>query len=398
MKNEWDYIFLSVQAYYIILFPYTLSEESDADQIHNILIHNEKGSVISCIFSYIFYPVFSLFGIKVTILASRIFLVILFFICSKSIKTKIEHLHGEDTAVAFYLITLLQSSVSFNSSRFLINNYAYLIGTLSFLAFLSQKKLLSIICLGAFILWQGLLVLGIYFHSSSYILTGNIYRELPLALVVSGILSKNPLKLLIDPALKGLDFYVYFVVWAFFGFSSYVFLPVTNFLAARGLIKLTTSTYKLPFANYFCFAIGSLSILALAHNCFAYTVQIDFSHIKAVENFHYLYMDTRQQLFPMPDAHILLTDLPPVATLYLDQNNITFSNTLHEDLLHFTHIISKSPYFPGFLIFSYIEYSNINIYKFSSQKIISVYIHQRTDIDLVKPKKLLPKCRSGSHA
>jgi hypothetical protein len=140
-----------------------------------------------------------------------------------------------------------------------------------------------------------------------------------------------------------------------------------------------------------------LSIVVLAHNCLAYTVQVDFSHIKAVENFHYLYVDTRLQLFPMPDAHILLTDLPPVPTFYLDQNNITFSNTLHEDLSHFTHIISKNPHFPGFLIFSYIEFSNINIYKFSSQKIISVYIHQRADIDLVKPKKMLPKCRSTPH-
>lgn len=238
MKNEWDYIFLSVQAYYIILFPYTLAEESDADQIHNILIHNQNGPAISWILSYISYPIFSLFGIKAAILISRILLGILFFICSKSIKTKIQQLHGEDTAVAYYLITALQSSVSFNSSRFLINNYAYLIGSLSLLFCLSQKKLLSIICLSIFILWQGLLVLGIYFHSSSHVLTGNIYREMPLALVLSGIVSKNPLKLLIDPAVKVFDYYMYFVVWAFFGFSSYIFLPVANFLAARGLVKL----------------------------------------------------------------------------------------------------------------------------------------------------------------
>lgn len=238
MKPVWDILLFSLLSYYIILIPHPVIEEQEPDSIHNALIHNHYKSLLSLIFSTLSRPIFYFSTIQVTLLYLRTLLLTAFFLTTRSLTKTISKIYGEDIAISYYLLIALQSRVTINSSRFLLSNYGFILGSVAFEWFLQGKrKAAGWICTFCLV-WNFMLELDVYVISEPSFKN----EEFPIGLIVlivAGSLSLRPKNSIVDARMKKILIFAFLSFLATFHIHSMFYaLPALTLLSARGLSRL----------------------------------------------------------------------------------------------------------------------------------------------------------------
>lgn len=237
--DVWDVLIGHLLGFYVAFCAVHVGDEGDIDGIHDVLVHGKASGLVPIVFSVAIYPVFKVLGIKSALLFSRLLVLLVFACFTKFLRGQISKFYGEETGMAFYLITAVQTTVGMNASRLLLDNYSFIIGTLSAALALNQNHLYLLVLYVIWTFWNFSLWFEIDFISSSRVSSGSIWTDLQIITFVFGCLSQKPQIRLIDPKTgKLLIFLPIFIIASALSLSKLTILPLVNIISARGVVMM----------------------------------------------------------------------------------------------------------------------------------------------------------------